>query len=141
MSDQPQEEPKLYIDSDWKEEARRDKERLAGEADAEKKAAQPSGQGMPFLELVELLATQAMVSLGGAELPTGERIPPNVEAAKHFIDMLGMLEEKTKGNLTDEEDKRLVLVLSELQQVFARAVMGPSPGAPVPSAAPPEAGE
>jgi hypothetical protein len=82
-----------------------------------------------LLEIVELLATQAIISLQGAALPTGERIPPNLEAAQRFVDLLDVLDEKTKGNRTDEEDHRLALVLSELHQVFARMMMGSRPGA------------
>ena len=41
--------------------------------------------------------------LGGFQGPGGERIPPNPDAAKHHIDLLDVLEQKTKGNLTDEE--------------------------------------
>jgi len=142
MSDQPQEEPKIFVDSDWKEEAQREKDRLEEEAKAQQEAAEAGGGQVTFLEIVELLATQAMISLGGAALPTGERIPPNVEAAKHFIDMLAVLMDKTKGNLEEEEEKRLVLVVTELQQVFVRAMAGPPPGAAPPpaGAAPPGAG-
>ncbi len=137
MSDEPQDAPKLHIDSDWKEEARREKERLAEEVEQEAdKNEQNGGEGPEgFPELVEILATQAIVSLGGMTTPTGERIPPNVGAAKHFIDLLGVLQVKTKGNLTEDEDRRLVAVLTELRQVFTRTVS--SVAAAPPGAAPP----
>ena len=135
MPDERQSESKIIVDSDWKEEAKREKERFAAaEAEAKAKAAAPAGSGGDdvgegFLGLVELLATQAIVSLQGMATPTGERIPPNLEASKHFIDLLGILQVKTKGNLSQAEDTRLIAVLTELRQTFTR-VVGPAPAPP-----------
>ncbi len=114
----------LHIDSDWKAEAQKEKERLAQE---EKKS--PGGGaagGVPgapsFVELINLLAMQAAISLGGYQGPGGERIPPNHVAAKHHIDMLDVLEQKTKGNLTDEEKRVLDAVLYELRMQYVQIV-------------------
>lgn len=115
----------LHIDSDWKAEAQKEKERLAQE---EKKSAAggAAGGGVPgapsFVELVNLLAMQAAISLGGYQGPGGERIPPNHAAAKHHIDMLDVLEQKTKGNLTDEEKRVLDAVLYELRMQYVQIV-------------------
>ena len=140
MPDEGQGEPRIIVDSDWKEEAKREKERLvAAEAEAKAKAAAPAESGDDlgegFLGLVELLATQAIVSLQGMTTPTGERMPPNIEASKHFIDLLGILQVKTKGNLSESENTRLVAVVTELRQTFTR-VVGPAPAPP--PAAPPQ---
>ncbi|MFQ5463648.1 MAG: DUF1844 domain-containing protein [Phycisphaerae bacterium] len=114
----------IYVDSDWKEEAAREKARLA-EQEAKRKAssgqAGPSEGGSPiFLELVNFLAMQAMIGLGGYRGPGGESIPPNADVARHHIDMLTALSEKTKGNLTDEESKMLEGVLYELRMHFVQ---------------------
>ncbi len=119
----------LHIDGDWKEEAAREKQRLMEEeakaAGATGKAA--SGDTAPnFLELVNLLAMQAAVSLGGYSGPGGETSPPNPAAGKHFIDLLEVLEAKTKGNLSAEEQKVLGTVTHEIRMAYVQAV---TPGA------------
>lgn len=136
------EEPKIIADDDWKAEARAEKERLAKEA-AEERAARQAGQGeaSPFLALLDLLAQQAVLSLGGAQLPNGQTLPANPQAAKLFIDMLSDLETKTKGNLGKEESEVLTSLLSRLRWAFSmgsapRAGVSPRPSEPE-KAAPP----
>jgi len=111
MSDKP----KFEVDSDWKEEARKEKERLA-EMEEEMQGAAPPEPSFP--ELVNVLVMQAAIGLNGLQTPTGETIPPNIAVAKHYIDLLGVLAEKTKGNLTPEEDKMMAAVLYELRMHF-----------------------
>ena len=118
----------LHIDSDWKTEAAREKERLAAE---EKASPQPTGAPEPsFTELVNLLAMQAAIALGGYQGPGGERIPANPLAAKHHIDLLDILEKKTAGNLTDEEKKTLDAVIYELRMQYVQAAGGAAPPSP-----------
>jgi len=122
----------LHIDSDWKEEARREKEKLAEqEAAARKRDPGQEGAGVApgFLDLVNILAMQVAMALGGLQGPGGERIPPNLQAAKHHIDLMDVLAEKTKGNLTDEEKRTLDGVLYELRMHFVQLVNSP-PGGP-----------
>ncbi len=140
MPDEP--ERKIIIDSDWKAEAEREKEKLAAEAEREKSAkAEGAPEESLFLELLDLLAQQAVITLGGAQTGDGRTIPPNPMLAKHFIDMLGMIEEKTKGNLTKEEAETLNTLLSRLRWAFSMSVApappgggqaGPRPGTPNP---------
>ncbi len=119
----PDEDKRIHVDDDWKAEAQREKERLDEQVGDEGGEA---GQ-MPeasFSSLIEMLAMQALVSLGGAVGPGGERIPPNPAAAKHFVDMLQVLEDKTRNNLTDEEQKLLDSVLYEVRMNYVRAASG-----------------
>jgi len=124
----------LHIDSDWKEEARREKEQLAAQEAAARRAgqgaAESAGVALSFFDLVNVLAMQAAVGLGGLQGPGGERIPPNLQAAKHHIDLLDVLNDKTKGNLTDEEKRVLDSVLYELRMQFVHMVSGPPPHGP-----------
>ncbi len=113
---------RLHIDSDWKTEAAQEKERLARE---EQKPANAGGAAAPeapeapsFAELLNMLAMQAAIALGGYQGPGGERIPADPAAAKHNIDLLGVLEQKTKGNLSDTEAEFLNKVLFELQMNY-----------------------
>lgn len=121
----------LHIDTDWKTEAAQEKERLAEEDQA---TARPPGAvpGQPgFADLVNMLAMQAAVALGGFQGPGGERIPPNPAAAKHHIDLLDVLEQKTAGNLADEEKRILDTVLYELRMQYVQmAGAAPPPAGP-----------
>ena len=137
MADEPK---KIIVDDDWKAQARREKERLAEETEAR----QPKGgiPASPFVELVNLIVMQAMAGLGLLQGPGGERIPPNLAAAKHFIDLLQMLDDKTKGNLTPDEKRLLDQVLYEMRityvQMSSGAGLGGVPG--MPGGGPPPAG-
>jgi len=126
MSDSP---GKIHIDSDWKQEAAKEKERLTVE---EKKPPAEGEMQADFIELLNLLALQAAVALGGYQTPTGERLPPNPMAAKHYIDLISVLEQKTAGNLTDDEKKILEGVLYELRMQYVAAMGGARPAPPAP---------
>jgi len=121
MGDQGRE--KLIIDSDWKAEAQREKERLQ---ESERQAAE-SGSAKPrFADLLNLFVMQIMATLGGMVGPGGQPVPPDIQAARYFIDLLGLLEEKTRGNITAEEKKLLDQVLLEVRMEFVR-MTGTSP--------------
>jgi hypothetical protein len=121
MSD---ETPKLHIDSDWKAQAQAEKERLAEKEAA--RASQP-GQGgegeMPpasFQTLVATLASQAMMGLGAYGDPQTGRVVIDLVGAQFAIDLLGVVEEKTRGNLDPEEAKELSEVLAHLRTRFVQ---------------------
>ncbi|KPK37835.1 MAG: hypothetical protein AMJ65_13695 [Phycisphaerae bacterium SG8_4] len=67
-----------------------------------------------------MLATQALFSLGLLQLKGQEERKPDLELAKYNIDMLETIEEKTKGNLTEEEERVLSTTLSELRMGYVR---------------------
>ncbi len=115
----PDEEKKIIVDSDWKAEAKREKERAAAEAAHTETLPPPS-----LAELVNLITMQAMAGMGLLAGPGGERIPPHLEVAKHFIDLLQILEDKTKGNLTPDEQKLLDQVLYEMRMTFVQVAGG-----------------
>ncbi len=69
-----------------------------------------------FATLVEFLAQQAILLLTGAE-----GVEPNRDQAKIFIDFLGTLGEKTKGNLTNDEKRMLDEVLFQLRAAFVQS--------------------
>ena len=71
-----------------------------------------------FSSFVISLAQSALVHMGESPDPsTGDRTTQLV-LARHSIDVLGVLEEKTKGNLDEEEQKLLASVLYELRSKF-----------------------
>jgi hypothetical protein len=131
----PDTEPKIVVDSDWKEQVAREKEQAAVEkADSHPDGAadEPSSEadsrpqtGSPpppeqasFEVLVYSLFAQAMSSLGQSidpEIPQGSVNKPH---AKHYIDTLEMLSEKTSGNLSDDESTMLNGILHTLRMAY-----------------------
>ena len=75
-----------------------------------------------FSTFVLSLATSALYHMGMTEVPEGAPQPEkNLPLARQSIDTLEMLQEKTRGNLSDEEDKLLQSVLYELRMSFVKA--------------------
>ena len=78
-----------------------------------------------FLTLVSTLAAQGAIHLGSVAHPIHKEVRKDLRQAKYTIDLLGILEEKTRGNLTAEEKQVLGTVLSELRLRYAGATKGP----------------
>ena len=125
-----EEQPKIIIDSDWKAQAQAEKERLAA---ASKPATPPPGSapagdtgeggrqpGEPigFKDVLSLLISQALSAMGAFPDPRTGRAMVALDLAKVYIDMLGVLEEKTKGNLTTDETTLLTRAVGELRMEF-----------------------
>jgi hypothetical protein len=81
------------------------------------KAASP---GTPFANFVEPLIAQAYMSLGLLSNPYAPQAKPDVAAARQMIDILTLLQEKTAGNLTAEEDDFLSTHIGELKLAFVK---------------------
>ena len=119
------EEPKIVIDDDWKAQAQAEKEKLAQQVDGQEQAAAGEGatRQLPpgdFTTLVTSLATQVFLSLGGIENPETKKRYLDLDLAKHHIDILAMLEQKTKGNLSDAEKKLLDQALYEVRMQYVQ---------------------
>jgi len=121
------EKPKIVVDDDWKAEAQAEKERLARQAEKEKASQPPEGAGrarqLPaasFSSLVNMLATQTMMALGGMQDPKTKRVLVDLELGKHHVDTLEVLVEKTKGNLTDDEKKMLDEALYHTRMLYVQ---------------------
>ena len=81
-------------------------------------ADEDSQEGMNFASFLLSLATTGMVHLGEIpEPPTGQTLE-NLEAARQMIDILGILKEKTEGNLTPEESQLMENMLYEMRMRF-----------------------
>ena len=72
-----------------------------------------------FLGLLQMLAMQAYLALGEMENPVTGGVEVNLQQAKAFIDLLVSLQEKTKGNLSKEEEDSLNALAYELQMKFS----------------------
>ena len=73
-----------------------------------------------FATFVFSLASAAMVHLGEMPEPESGRTTAELPLAKHSIDTLAMLEEKTRGNLTDSEARQLAGILAHLRMLYVK---------------------
>ena len=76
--------------------------------------------GPDFLSFIVNLAGMAYMTMGLGEVPT----EPNLPEAKYIIDSIGMLKEKTKGNLSAEEEKGVSGLIYELKVNFSKVASG-----------------
>ena len=124
-----EEEKKIIIDEDWKQEAQREKEVLAAkEAEEEQKGAEEGPRrGGPLPEgnlaaLISMLTTQTLFALGFLQIKGEEDREPDLDLARYNVELLQALEEKTKGNLTSEEQQLLKNTLAELRMGYVSVV-------------------
>lgn len=134
MPDQGNETPKIQIDSDWKAQAQAEKERLREQEEAAKSAASTPGEAgagdaaggrgefppANWETLMGSLVSQAMMYLGAFADPRTGQPMIELDAARHYVDLLSVLEEKTKGNLDEEEAKNLTTVIYELRMRYVQ---------------------
>jgi hypothetical protein len=124
-------------DESWKEKAREEKEKLAERPKEAPEELPPAS----FLGLLDELSYRVMMALGQVRLSGTDEVYVDLEAAKYAIDLLGILQEKTKGNLGREEETALTHVLHDLRLLFvhvSRAVATAPRAAPEAPAEPPE---
>ncbi len=116
------------VDESWKEQAEREKRVAEAAAPRPGQAgAQPAGQAGPQPEelpqarfdlFVSGLAMEALIALGDMPHPATRKQAANLPQAKYLIDLLGVLEEKTKGNLAVDEEKLLKDALYQLRMRY-----------------------
>jgi len=143
-----EQKPSLHVDTDWKKQAQEEKRRLAeqeaqqkasttgpagvvagaatGGAATEAKAAPDRGRGRreqggvppaSLSTLVQTIVTQALFCMGELAARGSEPVV-NLDMAKHHIDTLAVIEEKTRNNLTPEEKAMLDAALYETRMRF-----------------------
>ena len=128
-----EEEPKIIIDEGWKAQVQREKELStqtpeeeapadAPEAELPQEQAEGAEEGASFTALIGSLATQIMFALGLVADPDNGQVMVNLDAARYTLDALTILDEKTQGNLTEEESAMLTQTRAELEQVFVMRV-------------------
>lgn len=90
-------------------------------------AGDPLDDPASFLSLVMSLASNAAASLGMMPHPMTGESGVDLETAKHWIDVLGMLEQKTKGNLDRQEVLTLENLLADLRMQYVSFTNAPTP--------------
>ena len=124
---------KKRVDESWKEQAEREKQTAASAP------AQPAGRSAPaggpqaapeaapeteestqarFDVFLSGLAMEALIALGDMAHPVTRKQAANLPHAKYLIDLIGILEEKTKGNLSADEEKLLTDALYQLRMRY-----------------------
>ena len=107
---------KKKVDQDWKDQA-----------DKEKKAAQSKNQAYhqpTFTIFVSSQGMQAMIAMGKLDNPMTKKKEKNYDQARFLIDTLGVIQEKTKGNLNQEEDTALQEYLFNLRMMYVEERKG-----------------
>jgi hypothetical protein len=103
------------------------------DATGERVAQDREASTINFVAFVLSLAHTAAVHFGDVPDPvSGEKSQASLPAAQQMIDILALLEEKTRGNLTAEERQLLEQVLFELRMRFVELQGGPAAAAPEP---------
>jgi hypothetical protein len=155
MSTENRDQPQIFVDEDWKSQVEAEKKAAAqresgGQPSSEErpgggatvaesppataKTEEANSPAAPLLPpatlsfLITTLATQAMVSLGQVPNPFSGKFEIRLPEARHFIDALTMLEEKTAGNRTPEESALLRGALHQLRLAYVEAEAAPASG-------------
>ena len=115
-------EEKKKIDEAWKEHAEKEKQDTKGSAGPDQGAEFPQEPDFSFF--VTSLAIQASIALGTTPNPVNNQKEENLNHAKLIIDTLGMLKEKTHGNLNTEEDSLIDNLLYELRMQYLIKIKG-----------------
>lgn len=96
--------------------------RQAARREAATAYADARGKSTPidFASFVMSLATQALMQLGEVDPPEGLEMPIDTEIARQTIDILGLLRDKTKGNLDPQEEHLMEEMLHSLRMSYIK---------------------
>ncbi len=126
---EPNDKPKIIVDEDWKSQVERERQ----QAQDEETTPAAQTEGMPpasFEVLVSSLATQAVAALGQFPDPNTGQAMVSLPYAKFNIDLLSVLDEKTRGNQTEEEKQLIEEALHQLRMLYLAVEQNPQVGTP-----------
>ena len=106
------EEIKKKVDESWKNQVDKEKQQA--------RENQTTYHEPTFTIFISSLSMQAMIAMGKLENPITNKLEKNMEQAKYLIDTLGILKDKTKGNLTKEEEAVLEESLFNLRMLYVK---------------------
>ncbi|MCK4912586.1 MAG: DUF1844 domain-containing protein [Candidatus Omnitrophica bacterium] len=98
------------VDQDWKNQVDKEKETAQGKNET---YHQPT-----FTIFVSSLGMQAMIAMGNLDNPITKKKEKNHDQARFLIDTLGVIQEKTKGNLDQDEGKAIEEYLFNLRMMY-----------------------
>jgi hypothetical protein len=128
MSNDPHSgEKKLYVDEDWKTQVEAEKTAAGEPTPATQEEPQRSADPLPPPTLTFLASTlylQGAISMGLLPNPISDKQELQLDRAKHAIDVLAMLQEKTEGNRTPEETREFEEMLHQLRMAYVELNKG-----------------
>ena len=159
MSDDAPRSIEKKVDERWKDEVTREKQKFTGASTTPPPAGAPSSPSRPaspppaqpppaaapptnaapderdasepnFAVFLSSLSMQAMMALGELPLPGTDARHEDLDQARYLIDILGMLQEKTRNHLTAEEGQFLENALYELRLRYTQKLQPPMPPPP-----------
>ena len=125
------------VDESWKEQAEREKQQAATPPAGAATPPAQAPEGLSYEEegqepqarfdlFVSSLAMEALIALGDMAHPVTRKQSQNLVQAKYLIDLLGVLEQKTKNNLSADEDRLLKDTLYQLRMRYLAKAGGPA---------------
>lgn len=120
---------RIFAEGDKDQPIKEETEKPLDEATAEESESEPvqeqerTDYQLPeinFATFIFSLNHSVLVHLGVMDDPTTGKKVRNIPIAKQTIDILGMLEEKTQGNLTEDEEKMLKSILYDLRMIYIK---------------------
>ena len=120
---------RVFAEKDEDQPIKEEREKPLEEPTTEKPESEPAKEEektdyqlpeINFATFIFSLNHSVLVHLGIIEDPSTGKKERNLPLAKQTIDILGMLEEKTKGNLSDDEEKMLKNILYDLRMIYIK---------------------
>ena len=124
------EEEKSFVVRDKRFSAKKEEKGESQNREEEKIEETPGGDAsaqegplpeIDFTSFIFSLGTSALIQLGEIQDPFTQKLVRNLPLAKQTIDLIGMLKEKTKGNLTPEEERVIEYVLYDMRMRYVKA--------------------
>jgi hypothetical protein len=125
-----EEQEKGFVVKDKRFSAKKEPEEKSGMKEGAR-MEEPPGEDMKqegplpeisFINLIFSLSTSVLIQLGEIQDPVNQQLAKNLPLAKQTIDLIGMLKEKTKGNLTSDEEKVVENILYDLRMRYVKAL-------------------
>lgn len=116
----PEEIYNKKVDEDWKQKIKQEKEAVREKPKSKPTSDEYDEPESLFESFIENLALRALINLGVTPNPVTGQDEKDLNQAKYMIGILEILEKKTKGNLTKNEDKKLEEILHELHLAFVK---------------------
>ncbi len=133
MEDQEPTPTHKKVDEDWKKQVEREKVRETAKETKQQQRQQEQPRGIPpeasgFTAFITGLTMQAMMALGEMADPNTGMQRQNLAEAQYLIDTLAMLQEKTSGNLTEQEAAAIDEAVYSLRMAYVRKASGSQGG-------------
>ena len=116
------------VDEDWKTQIERERSGLVGQRrvpEGNVRSEEKKAPSADFGFFLSSLSMQALIALGEVPHPQSNSRQTDLEQARYLIDILGMLQAKTKGNLEPGEEQALEGILYELRTKYVVKAGGP----------------